>query len=58
MTSRFMYLYLLFNKVEALDTFKTYKVEIVKQKGKKTIKIVRSDKDGEYYSRYKEKEQI
>jgi hypothetical protein len=53
-----MYLYLLFNKVEALDTFKTYKVEIVKQKGKKTIKIVRSDKDEEYYSRYKEKEQI
>jgi hypothetical protein len=38
-----MYLYLLFNKVEALDTFKTYKVEIVKQKEKKTIKIEGDD---------------
>jgi hypothetical protein len=40
---RFIYLYLLFEKTEALNSFTTYKVEVEKQK-EKTIKIVRSDK--------------
>jgi formylmethanofuran dehydrogenase subunit E len=49
-----MYLYFLNNKVEALNAFKTYKVEVEKQKEKK-IKIVRFDKGGECYGRYTEK---
>ena len=44
----FMYLYLVNNKNEALDTFKDFKAELEKQ-GSKQIKIVRSDWDGEYY---------
>jgi transposase InsO family protein len=54
--SRFMYLYLLFNKSEALDAFKTYKMEVERQLEKK-IKIIRSDRGGEYYGRYTESEQ-
>jgi hypothetical protein len=46
--SRFMYLYLLFNKSEALDAFKTYKMEVERQLEKK-IKIIRSDRGGEYF---------
>lgn len=42
-----MFLFLIYNKNEALDAFKIYKVEVEKQ-----IKIVRSNKDGEYYGRY------
>jgi hypothetical protein len=49
--TRYMYLYFLTNKAEALNTFKTYKVEVEKQKGKK-IKIVTSDRGEEYYGRY------
>jgi transposase InsO family protein len=52
-----MYLYLLFSKLEALDAFKTYKMEVERQL-KKKIKIVRSDKGGEYYGRYTESRQI
>ena len=44
--TRFMYLYLLYEKYEALDAFKTYKPEVEKQKDRK-IKIVRSDRGGE-----------
>jgi hypothetical protein len=55
--TRFMYLYLLNDKTEALNAFKTYKVEVEKQKEKK-IKIIRSDRGGEYYGRYTEKGQM
>ncbi|XP_052734083.1 uncharacterized protein LOC128196632 [Vigna angularis] len=51
--SRYMYLYLLRSKDEALDAFKVFKVEIELQCGKK-IKIVRSDRGGKYYGRYTE----
>jgi transposase InsO family protein len=49
--SRYMYLYMLHNKNEALDAFKIFKAEVEKQCGKQ-IKIVRSDRGGEYYGRY------
>jgi len=52
--SRYMYFFLLYDKNEALDAFKIYKVEVEKQLGKK-IKIVRSDRGEEYYVRYTEK---
>ena len=55
--SRYMYLYLLHNKSEALDAFKIFKVEVEKQCGKQ-IKIVRSDRGGEYYGRYTEDGQV
>ena len=51
--SRFMYLYMLHNKNEALDAFKIFKAEVEKQCGK-PIKIVRTDRGGEYYGRYTE----
>ncbi|PKI49682.1 hypothetical protein CRG98_029927 [Punica granatum] len=54
---RYMYLYLLNEKAEALDTFKSFKAEVEKQKDKK-IKIVRSDRSGEYYGRYTENGQM
>ena len=51
--SRYMYLYMLHKKDEALDAFKIFKAEVEKQCGKQ-IKIVRSDRGGEYYGRYTE----
>ncbi|KAL6349316.1 hypothetical protein AAG906_033972 [Vitis piasezkii] len=51
--SRYMYLYMLHNKNEALDVFKVFKAEVEKQCGKQ-IKIVRSNRGGEYYGRYME----
>ncbi|KAK9168418.1 hypothetical protein Syun_000558 [Stephania yunnanensis] len=51
--SRFMYVYLLHHKNEALNAFKVFKAEVEKQSGKQ-IKIVRSDRGGEYYGRYTE----
>lgn len=51
-----MYLYLLLEKSEAVDAFKAFKAEVEKQKEKK-IKILRSDKGGEYYGRYTQKGQ-
>ena len=51
--SRYMYIYLLHNKNEALDAFKVFKAEVENQCGKQ-IKIVRSDRGGEYYGRYTE----
>ena len=51
--SRYMYLYMLHKKNKALDAFKIFKAEVEKQCGKK-IKIVRSDRGGEYYDRYTE----
>ncbi|KAL0293730.1 UNVERIFIED_CONTAM: Copia protein [Sesamum angustifolium] len=56
MTIQDMYLYLIFDKSEAFDAFKAYKVEVEKQL-EKSIKIVRSDRGGEYYGRYTEKGQ-
>jgi hypothetical protein len=53
----YMYLYFLNDKAEALNAFKTYKVEVEKQKENK-IKIVRSDRGGEYYGRYTESGQM
>ena len=49
--SRFMHFYFLFDKAEALEAFKTYKVEVEKQK-ENTIKIEMLDRGGEYYGRY------
>ncbi|KAM6555980.1 hypothetical protein CsatB_002999 [Cannabis sativa] len=51
--SRYMYIYLLHNKSEVLDVFKIFKAEVEKQCSKQ-IKIVRSDRGGEYYGRYTE----
>ncbi|KAL6323868.1 hypothetical protein AAG906_005864 [Vitis piasezkii] len=51
--SRYMYLYILHNKNEALDDFKVFNAEVEKQCGKQ-IKIVRSNRGGEYYGRYME----
>ena len=49
--SRFMYAYMLHSKNEALDAFKQYKAKVEKQIGK-PIKIMRSDRGGEYFGRY------
>ena len=54
--SRYMYLYLLHSKDEALSAFKVFKAEIENQCGKH-IKIVRSNRGGEYYGKYTENEQ-
>ena len=51
-----MYLYLLNDKSEALDAFKVYKAEVEKQSGL-SIKIVKSDRGGEYYGRFIDKGQ-
>jgi transposase InsO family protein len=48
-----MYLYMLYNKNEALDAFKIFKAEVEKQCDNQ-IKIVRLDRGGEYYGRYTE----
>ena len=49
--SRYMYVYLLHNKYEALDAFKVFKAKVENQCGKQ-IQIVRFDRGGEYYGRY------
>ncbi|RVW82846.1 Retrovirus-related Pol polyprotein from transposon TNT 1-94 [Vitis vinifera] len=51
--SRYMYIYLLHNKNEPLGAFKVFKAEVEKQCGKQ-IKIVRTNRGGEYYGRYTE----
>jgi hypothetical protein len=51
--SQYMYFYMLYNKNEALDGFKIFKAKVEKQCGKQ-IKIMRSDRGGEYYGRYTE----
>ena len=48
--SLYMYLYLLHSKDEALGTFKVFKVEVENQCGKH-IKIMRSNRGGEYYGK-------
>ncbi|KAH9722428.1 hypothetical protein KPL70_006731 [Citrus sinensis] len=47
--SRYTYVYLLRTKSEAFDKFKIFKAEVENQKDKK-IKMVRSDRSGEYFS--------
>ena len=49
--TQYMYLFLLHDIIEATDTFKIYKAKVDKQLGKQ-IKIVRSDRSGEYSGRY------
>ena len=49
--SRYGYLYLINEKSESLDVFKSYKAEVENQLGMK-IKAIRSDRGGEYYGRY------
>ncbi|XP_068655801.1 uncharacterized protein [Aristolochia californica] len=55
--SRYVYLYMLYNKNEALDAFKIFKVEVETQCSKE-IKIMRSDRGGEYYGRYPKNGQV
>ncbi|URE42102.1 Retrotransposon protein [Musa troglodytarum] len=47
--SRFTYVYLLKHKNGAFNAFKAYKAEVENQLGKK-IKVLRSDRGGEYFS--------
>ncbi|RDX96187.1 hypothetical protein CR513_21198, partial [Mucuna pruriens] len=47
--SKYNYLYLIYEKSQSLDIFKSSKVEVELQLGKK-IKVVKSDYGGEYYS--------
>ena len=49
--SRYMYLYFIKEKSESLTTFKDYKTEVEKQLDLQ-IKVVRSDRGGEYYGRH------
>ncbi|KAI5344589.1 hypothetical protein L3X38_012466 [Prunus dulcis] len=51
--SRYGYIYLIKEKSSALDKFKIYKAEVENQLNLK-IKVVRSDRGGEYYGRYDE----
>ena len=47
--SRYVHVYLLKNKDEAFSMFKIYKAEVENQLNKK-IKVLRSDRGGEYFS--------
>ncbi|KAM1263710.1 hypothetical protein ACFX2G_029301 [Malus domestica] len=49
--SRFCFIYLINEKSKAFEVFKIYKNEVENQLERK-IKIVRSDRGGEYYGRY------
>ena len=51
--SRYGYLYLINEKSQSLDVFKNFKAEVENQLNKK-IKVVRSNRGGEYYGRYDE----
>ena len=51
--SQYMNVHLLHNKNEALDAFKVFKAKVENQCAKQ-IKIVRTDRSGEYYGRYTE----
>ena len=48
---RYGYVYLISHKSEALERFKIFKTEVDKQLGK-VIKIVMSDRGGEYYGKH------
>ena len=47
--SKYCYVYLLSTKYEISNIFKTYKVEVKNQLGKK-VKVLRSDRGGDYES--------
>jgi hypothetical protein len=49
--SRYGYIYPIKERSEALDKFKIFKAKVENQHNKK-IKIVRSDRGGEYYGRH------
>lgn len=49
--SRYTYLYLIKEKSESLDVFKIFKAEVENQLNRK-IKVVRSDRGGEYYGKH------
>nr|GEW04356.1 putative zinc finger, CCHC-type [Tanacetum cinerariifolium] len=49
--SRYMYLFLINEKSESLEMFKTFKAEVKNQIDRK-IKVVRSDREGKYYGRH------
>ena len=49
--SRYGYLYLIKEKAESLDKFKIFRTEVEKQLGN-VIKVVRSDRGGEYYGKH------
>ena len=49
--SRYGYLYLIKEKAESLDKFQIFRTEVEKQLGK-VIKVVRSDRGGEYYGKH------
>jgi len=49
--SRYAYLFLIHEKSQSLDVFKSFKAEVENQLNKR-IKSVRSDRGGEYYGRY------
>ena len=51
--TRFCYLYLMRSKDEAIEKFKIFKSKVKNQLSKK-IKILRSDRGGEYESPFKE----
>ena len=47
--SRYGYVYLMRHKSEAFEKFKEFRLEVEKQTGK-PIKVLRSDREGEYLS--------
>jgi hypothetical protein len=49
--SHYGYIYLIKERIEALDKFKIFKAKVKNQHNLK-IKIVRFDRGGEYYGRY------
>ena len=51
--SRLYYIYLLLETSDALNAFKVFKAEVENQLDRK-IKVVRSNRGGEYYGRYDE----
>ena len=55
--SRYVYIYPIKERTEALDKFKIFKVEVENQHNLK-IKIVRSDRGREYYGRHTPYDQV
>lgn len=54
--SRYCFIYLIFEKSQVLECFKVFKNEVESQTGR-LIKVVRSDRGGEYFGKYSEKGQ-
>jgi hypothetical protein len=55
--SRYGYIYLIRKRSEALDKFKIFKAKVDNQHNTK-IKMVRSDRGGEYYERHTNYRQV